>query len=192
MSAVTDIVPDDRDWTWVLHEVCPECEFDVRTFAVEAVGELIRDNAEAWRAQLAVDEVAVRARPDRWSTLEYGAHVRDVYRLYAVRLEQMLREDDPLYANWDQDATAIAERYGEQDPVTVADELFAAATALADTFDRIGGDQWQRPGRRSDGASFTVETFARYLIHDPVHHLWDVGLWDVGLLDVGHRSIDSR
>jgi len=23
-------------------------------------------------------------------------------------------------------------------------------------------------------ASFTVETFARYFIHDPVHHLYDV------------------
>ena len=25
-----------------------------------------------------------------------------------------------------------------------------------------------------DGAAFTVETFARYLTHDPVHHLYDV------------------
>ena len=32
----------------------------------------------------------------------------------------------------------------------------------------------QRTGRRSDGAHFTVETFARYFIHDPVHHLYDV------------------
>jgi hypothetical protein len=38
----------------------------------------------------------------------------------------------------------------------------------------VTGSQWQRTGRRSDGASFTVETFARYLIHDPVHHLYDV------------------
>ena len=36
------------------------------------------------------------------------------------------------------------------------------------------GDQWQRPGGRSDGARFTVGTLARYLLHDPVHHVWDV------------------
>ncbi len=42
----------------------------------------------------------------------------------------------------------------------------------------VRGDQWERPGRRSDGASFTVETFARYMIHDPVHHLWDVAHGD--------------
>jgi hypothetical protein len=28
---------------------------------------------------------------------------------------------------------------------------------------------------RSDGSRFTVESLARYSIHDPVHHLADVG-----------------
>jgi len=31
-----------------------------------------------------------------------------------------------------------------------------------------------RTGRRSDGAEFTVDTFARYFVHDPIHHLHDV------------------
>ena len=50
----------------------------------------------------------LRARPDpsRWTTLEYAAHVRDVLRLYRTRLALMVDEDDPLFANWDQDATA--------------------------------------------------------------------------------------
>jgi len=66
-----------------------------------------------------------------WSPLEYGCHVRDVCRLYLERLELMLATDDPLYPNWDQDATAVADRYGEQDPVTVAEQLAGAATQLA-------------------------------------------------------------
>jgi len=53
-------------------------------------------------------------------------------------------------------------------------ELDQAAEALAAAFDAIGEDDWVRRGRRGDGAEFTVESFARYLIHDPVHHLWDV------------------
>jgi len=86
----------------------------------------------------------------------------------------MLTEDDPLFPNWDQDDTAIADRYAEQDPATVAAELTAAGGALASSFASVSGDQWERKGRRSDGASFTVETFARYFIHDPIHHLYDV------------------
>ena len=34
--------------------------------------------------------------------------------------------------------------------------------------------QWQRTGSRSDGATFTVDTFARYHLHDLVHHAHDV------------------
>jgi hypothetical protein len=86
----------------------------------------------------------------------------------------MLSQDDPLYENWDQDETALAQRYAEQDPAEVAPQLLAAAGTLADRFDGLRAEQWLRPGRRSDGASFTVETFGRYFIHDPVHHLFDV------------------
>ena len=86
----------------------------------------------------------------------------------------MLTEDAPRYANWDQDATAVTERYGEQDPDLVAGELVAAAARLAERFDGVHGEQWTRTGTRSDGAHFTVESFARYMIHDPIHHLRDV------------------
>lgn len=86
----------------------------------------------------------------------------------------MLTEDDPQYANWDQDATAVADQYAEQDPGAVSEDLVRAAAVLADRFDAVSGDQWHRQGTRSDGGQFTVESFARYLIHDPIHHLWDV------------------
>jgi hypothetical protein len=86
----------------------------------------------------------------------------------------MLTEDGPHYPNWDQDTTAVDDRYGEQDPRVVAEELHSAAIVLADRFDAVAGAQWDRTGFRSDGASFTVESFARYFIHDPVHHLHDV------------------
>ena len=46
---------------------------------------------------------------------------------------------------------------------------------MAASFAAVEGDQWERPGRRSDGARFTVESFGRYFVHDRVHHVWDVG-----------------
>ena len=87
----------------------------------------------------------------------------------------MLTEDGPHYANWDQDATAVEERYDLADPATVTAELTIAARDLANRFDTVAGDQWERTGFRSDGADFTVDTFARYFVHDPIHHLWDAG-----------------
>ena len=86
----------------------------------------------------------------------------------------MLAEDDPLFPNWDQDATAREERYDEQDPATVVADLEANAAAISARLDAIAGEQWDRPGRRSDGSSFTLATLSRYLVHDPIHHVWDV------------------
>jgi len=169
------ITPDTKNWTWVLERPCPECGFESATVAREHVGPLLRTNVEAWRELLvSAADVRVRPRPTSWSPLEYACHVRDCNRVYAERLRLMLTEDDPRFPNWDQDEAAIAERYGEQDPERVTVELVESAEALAAGFDAVRGEAWQRTGHRSDGSDFTVETLARYFIHDPVHHLWDV------------------
>ena len=85
-----------------------------------------------------------------------------------------MSETDPTFANWDQDETALDDAYDTQDPDTVAGQLAAAATRIADRFDGVSGAEWSRRGIRSDGAHFTVESFARYVIHDVTHHLVDV------------------
>lgn len=169
------IIPDTKDWTWVLTRSCPECGLDTSTLSREAVAGMILSNAGAWREVLAgAGSVRARSEPGTWSPLEYACHVRDTLRVYDGRLQLMLTTDDPHYPNWDQDETAVAERYGEQDPATVAGELTAAASVLGARFAGVSGGQWERTGNRSDGARFTVETFARYFVHDPVHHLYDV------------------
>jgi hypothetical protein len=170
------IVPDDKDWTWVLHRRCPECGFDASSCPPPSVPALLRANAETWARVLDGRAGELRRRPssDNWAPLEYACHVRDVCTLYHRRLLLMLTEDDPLYPNWDQDATAVEEDYLGQDPATVAAQLGAAAEDLAAAFEHVDGAQWDLPGRRSDGASFTVASFARYMIHDPVHNLYDV------------------
>jgi len=165
---------DDKDWTWVLDRPCPDCGADVGDLTVAEVAALNRSNAAAWAQVLGAHDVRQRPAPDVWSPLEYAAHVRDVFRLFLTRLDLMLNEDNPLFANWNPNETAESERYDLQDPQIVAQELSAAADALAGRFETLTEAQFARPGRRSDGAEFSVLSFARYEIHDPVHHLWDV------------------
>jgi hypothetical protein len=169
------IVPDDKDWTWVLARPCPECGFDASSWAAEEVAPLTRENTATWRQLL--DNGRIRpGRPDArtWSSLEYACHVRDVFRRYDERIALMQAEDDPLFPNWDQDTSAIEDRYESQDPQRVVDELSAAADALSVRLEAMTDGEWRRRGRRSDGASFTIGSIARYMIHDPIHHVWDV------------------
>lgn len=168
------IVPDDKNWTWVLQRPCPDCGFDASAVELGKMGELIRGNVALWPAMLAHEHARLRPTGDQWSATEYGCHVRDVFRVYDARLRLMLESDAPLFQNWDQDATAVEQRYDLQHPEAVSEQLQAAGAAIAGRFDTVTGDQWDRTGSRSDGAEFTVGSLARYLLHDLVHHVDDV------------------
>ena len=166
------IPPDTKDWTWVMTKPCPECGLDAASLEYDEIPGRLTANAAAWVEVLQRPDVRDRPKPDVWSPLEYACHVRDVFVLYDERLVLMLEQDDPLFANWDQDVTAIESKYAEQDPAQVAQQIPPAAHQLASRFAQV--TDRARTGRRSDGAAFTIDTFARYLLHDPVHHLHDV------------------
>lgn len=170
-----EIIPDDKNWTWVLEKRCEDCGFEASQFDVLKTGDAIRDQASRWADVLHREDATLRPKPDVWSPLEYGCHVRDVFRKFDERLKLMVEENNPQFENWDQDKTAIEDNYGGQNPSVVANELVYAAETLARRFDAIELQQWTRCGFRSDGSAFTIESIARYLMHDPVHHLWDVG-----------------
>ncbi|GAA2113192.1 class I SAM-dependent methyltransferase [Nocardioides bigeumensis] len=168
------IEPDTKDWTWVLDRPCPDCGFDAPALDLSRVPQAIRDNATLWEVVLETDDAAVRPSPVVWSPLEYACHVRDVNELFDQRLEQMLTEDDAHFANWDQDETAVEKDYLGQDPAAVAAEVVAAADRVAARYETVGEADWDRTGTRSNGDRFTIDTFARYHLHDLVHHAHDV------------------
>jgi hypothetical protein len=170
------ITPDTKNWTWVLQRPCPECGFAAGAIAREEIPALLRANAEGWRRRFAendAEQIRTRSEPAKWSPLEYACHVRDCNQVYLGRVALMLEQDDPQYANWDQDATAVDEKYGEQDPDAVITALVDTTDEIAAKFESVSEDEWERAGHRGDGSDFTIESLARYFVHDPIHHLWD-------------------
>jgi hypothetical protein len=170
----SEIEPDVKDWTFVIADGCPECGYDPRSVERNAIGSRLRDTVDRWSAVLARSAASSRPRPQTWSPLEYGCHVRDVALVFGDRVRLMLTDDDARFLNWDQDQSAIEGRYGEQLPSVVAVEYAAAITAIAAVFDGVAPEQWQRRGLRSNGSAFTVESIGVYCLHDLEHHLYDV------------------
>lgn len=175
MSAPPTPEPDTKNWTWVLDRPCPECGFDATSVTGGDVAGRLRTATATLRAAVLAPGSDVRPQPAVWSPLEYGAHVRDAFIVFGTRIASMRHSDDPLFPDWNQDETALAERYWEQDPHQVADELAAEGDRITGDLDDIGPHEWQRRGRRSDGSASTLDSLARYLLHDVVHHLHDVG-----------------
>ncbi|CAM5484499.1 DinB-like domain-containing protein OS=Tsukamurella paurometabola (strain ATCC 8368 / DSM /CCUG 35730 / CIP 100753 / JCM 10117 / KCTC 9821 / NBRC 16120/ NCIMB 702349 / NCTC 13040) OX=521096 GN=Tpau_3140 PE=4 SV=1 [Tsukamurella paurometabola] len=165
----------------MMERACPECGYDPATVRRTDVGDRIARSAVDWDTVLARPDAGVRPEEGVWSALEYGCHLRDVYRIMNARLHLMLGYDEAAadgarFANWDQDATAIEDDYAAQDAAEVARELASAAAVFADSYRCVREDQWKRRGLRSNGSAFTVDSFARYALHDAEHHRWDVGL----------------
>jgi len=166
------IEPDLKDWTWVLERPCADCGFSPDV-DVRAVPARVRDMVPLWADVLGRPDATTRPDESTWSPTEYACHVRDVCTLFAERIALMLDQDDPQFANWDQDETAVEQRYDQQQPTAVAAELADAAELIASTIESVPDDSWQRSGRRSNGSRFTVETLIVYFLHDLEHHLVD-------------------
>jgi len=143
----------------------------------DALAGRIRAVGGAWRELLGRGPAVERLRDDddrTWTPLEYGCHVRDVFKLFEKRTSDMLKKRrPPTFKDWDQEAAAVKGDYASQDPARVAYDLASAAGKLADLVDRVRDDEWGKRGMRSDGAEFTVESLTRYVLHDVEHHLWD-------------------
>lgn len=170
------ITPDDKDWTWVLERPCPDCGFDPATVVFADTAQRTRDEVARWVMMMhSRMNLAGRFEEGVWSRIEYAAHIRDVCRIMLARLNLMLVLDDPEFANWDQDATAVAADYGTQNPAVLAVEIEAAGEAIARAFELVPDSALGRTGRRSNGSTFTVETLAAYFLHDVIHHGHDVG-----------------
>lgn len=168
------IIPDEKDWTWVLSRPCSDCGFDASTVTPATVPGSIGNMLPRWRAVLRRPDATERPDDTTWSALEYSCHVRDVFSLFDQRLNLMLSQDDAQFENWDQDATAVEKDYANADTAVVSAELTAEGEQVAASFARVQESQWGRTGLRSNGSEFTVLTLSQYFLHDVVHHLHDV------------------
>lgn len=166
--------PDDKDWTWVLDQPCPDCGFEAAALPRESIAAEVLAATPRWQAALRRADADVRPDPTTWSVLEYGCHIRDVHTIFGLRARLILDEDNPEFENWDQDETAVQKRYWDQRTDAVAAELEAAAEQAAAVFTGLSPEQWSRVGRRSNGSVFTTETLGKYYLHDVAHHLYDV------------------
>nr|WP_246490779.1 DinB family protein [Brevibacterium oceani] len=130
--------------------------------------------AASWAPALARPDAADRFREDRWSTVEYAAHLRDVLTEFRSRTLLMLAEEAPTLPNFDGDAVALESDYRKQTAAEVLPGLERAAAAYAGALSDLDDEQWQRTGLRADGREFTIASLTRYGWHEVHHHLGDV------------------
>ena len=169
------ITPDDKDWTWVLERRCPECGFDASGFERELVGSMILANAAAWQRVLRAARRRQRPRRRcgrRSSTRATCATCSASTTSGSSACSQRTTRSTRTGIRTRRPSTTTTR---EQDPATVAEELVIAAARLAAPFDAVHRRAVEPHRARAATARTSRSSRSRaYLIHDPIHHLWDV------------------
>jgi len=159
-------------------ERCDECGFDYDATERAEVSVRVRAAAAAIAALLtgAADVAATRPEADRWSVLEYAAHVRDVLITIRDRLVIGLVEDDPGLKPMYRDQRVSFGLYRGDTVDALAPEVVAAAAMLARLFDAIDPDALSRPVQYGfpDPERRTLSWMGRQAVHESEHHLGDM------------------
>lgn len=163
-------------------DLCAECGFrydeadaptaaaDIRRLAGEVATVLTAAGLVTPDADL-----AGRRRPELWSPVEYGCHLRDVLLVQRERVLQARRDNGFTCVTMGRDIRVEHEGYAEQDPADVARQLIDAAALFGNVLDRLGDDwdhemvySWPQPQRRS------LRWVAVHTVHEARHHLRDI------------------
>jgi hypothetical protein len=157
---------------------CDECGFVYDELPENQIGRALRSLPAQYGTVLAVEEKVLRAHPITgvWSALEYACHVRDVFHVQRERVELALVEDEPTFQPMGREDLVERERYNEQDPVIVEQELTRAARALGDLFDRLDATQLARTAiyNYPTRGARTLAWIGRHSVHEGRHHLRDM------------------
>jgi len=170
------------EWPRAATDECPQCGLQPGAEPPEALGAMAEELAAAWRELLmTADEEYLRANPAPgvFSPLQYGAHVRDILRVYGDRVLLAMAEDDPVVPTW-HPSEREWEAYNALDRDALAADLEAQATRLATILDGLDDDAWSRTVTREALVAgtdavyrFTVAGIASYAVHEAHHHLLD-------------------
>ena len=154
------------------------CGFVWETVCREEIGGRVRQGSLEIVDELLADPVGSTRRPSerRWSSLEYGAHVRDVLLHLRDRFVIGLVEDHAAFKPLYRDERVDLGLYGGDEVIVVADELAMSAALFERTFNRI-------PAKLLDRLcvyTFPVLTdrtllwMGQQAVHEVEHHARDV------------------
>ena len=157
----------------------PQCGHHPAAMERDALGTELMESADSWRNFLMeADDSYLRTvpAPGIFSPMQYGAHVRDILRVYGDRILIMLEEDDPVFPQFNPDE-GVWDSYNRLGREELAEDIEAQAQRLATIFDDLEPEQWSLTMIRDGGADgvykFTVAGLASYAVHEAHHHLLD-------------------
>ncbi len=168
-------------WQWprIQSEPCPQCGFNPASLSPDTLGDVALEKAAGWHEFLAeADDTYLRAIPEPGvnSPIQYGAHVRDILKVYGERMALAVEQDNPTVPMFNP-PQEVWEVYNRLDAQELASDIDAQSSRLAELVASMGPSDWSRIVINDRGQygvyTFTVAGLARNAVHESHHHLLD-------------------
>lgn len=158
-------------------EGCDECgfEYDLAQ-APRAATSIVAGTGEFASLLNGSTDVHIRPKPEVWSPLEYGCHLRDMLLVQRERVLAARRRDRPVCEPMGRDERGGHDGYAQQDPADVAAQLTMAAQLFGQVLARISASDWERtvwytyPGQ----SERSLRWVAVHTTHEVSHHTLDI------------------
>jgi DinB superfamily len=100
-------------------------------------------------------ELDARPGPDEWTAREIVHHTADAEMRAAIRLRQLIAEDDPVIQGYDQDDYTRALHYDRPIDASLAAVEVARRTS-AELLALLTEDEWKRTGTHTESGPYGV------------------------------------
>lgn len=108
--------------------------------------------------------------PGKWSAAEIVQHLADSEMRSALRLRQLLAEEQPVIQGYDEATHATLLRYNERDIAPALDAIRGARATTVQLLQLMSEKDWAREGMHTDSGRYTAEDWLRiYAAHAHNH-----------------------
>ena len=181
MASARAAAGEGWQWTRIQQEACPQCGDNPSSRPPDDLGPLAVERAAKWREFLMrADSTFLRTNPEAevfvFSPLQYGAHVRDMLKVYGDRMVLGLEQTNPtaplFYPTQD-----VFESYNRLSADELAEDIERWADRLRTLVAAIESSSWSRTVTNDRGVygvyTFTIGGLACNAVHEEHHHLLD-------------------
>jgi hypothetical protein len=111
-----------------------------------------------------------RPAPRKWSAHEHACHLAVVHQLFFNRLEQMLREPNPVITPYLPDQADPDDRLLQMDLNRSLDQYVSDRKRLVERIRRLTPEDWTRTADHGEYSRYSVLIMFRHLaLHDFLH-----------------------
>jgi hypothetical protein len=116
------------------------------------------------------DSLSAHPIPGKWSAREIVHHLGDSESTSALRLRNLLVEDNPTIYGYDEAEFAVKLRYNERDMAPALDAFRSSRETTTQLLGLMSDDEWQRAGVHTESGPYSVEKWLRIYAEHAHNH----------------------